>query len=164
MRGLTSFEDLVAFVTTHKVPHKLDRDLQVVELPSNDTTLPDVLYVRWEKHIPFVTMIQFALVDLPVSRITDLEHAIVVLNNKLDVPGFGLDGASRRLYNRLAIPVLPPDGIDPMMLNQLGMGCVKQAHQFAPAFRAVAQGRSGSDILALAEAALADQSGIALTR
>lgn len=160
MRRLTTFDELVAFVTENKLPHKLDREARVLELPANEATLPGDLYMRWEPQLPFVTLIQFVIMDVPGSRIADLERAIVVLNNKLDFGTFGMDEPSRRLYHRVTVPV--HEGIDPTVLNQFGFGCVKQARQYAPAFRAVVDGKPGAEILALAEHALAEQGGGAL--
>ncbi len=153
MAALSSFDDLVAFLARENVPHDIDREAQVVELPTNEASLPGRLYLRWEKHVPFINMVQFVAIDVPVARIAELERAIARLNNKLDVPGFGLDDANRRLYNRTCIPV--PAGIEPALLNQLGLGCITQAKQFAPAFRAVIDGKPGADILAIADAVLA---------
>jgi hypothetical protein len=163
MRRLTTFDELVAFVTENKLPHKLDREGRVLELPSNDETVPGDLHMRWEAHLPFVTLIQFVIMDVPAARIADVERAIVILNNKLDFGTFGMDEPSRRLYHRVTVPV--HEGIEPTVLNQFGFGCVKQARQYAPAFRAVVDGKPGADILAIAERTLAEQGGgaIALT-
>src|SRR5258706_16411562 len=134
MSALTSFDDLVAFLAANKFPHQLDRAGQVVELPTNDPSLPGNLYLRWEKQLPFIQFIQFVIADVPVARVNDVSRACVLLNNKIEVPGFGFDDDARRLYNRTVVPVVP--SIDPMLVNRLGQGCVKQAQAFAPAFKA----------------------------
>ena len=154
MSALTSFDDLVAFLDANKFPHKLDRAGQVVELPTNDPNLPGNLYLRWDKQLPFIQLIQFVIHDVPAARIADLCRAIVMLNNKIEFPGFGFDDENRRLYNRTVVPVVP--SIDPMLLNRLGQGCVKQAQAFAPAFKAVVGGKAGTDILALGAEAISN--------
>lgn len=146
MANLTKFEQLVAFLNENKFPHKVDVAQQVVELPSNAAPLPGNLYVKWEKTVPFLQVIHFMIEDVPEDRVRELETAIVRLNNLLEVGGFGFDHATRRLYCRLTAPAFPNDGIDPVTLNQLGTGCVRNAREFYDALRAVVDGMPGDQI------------------
>lgn len=157
MASLQSFDDLVAFLVENKLPHRLDVAHQLVELPSNAAPLPGNLYLRWEKTVPFMQIIHFMLENLPEDRLSEVEAAIARLNNTLEVGGFGIDHEQRRLYCRLTVPVLPPDGINPMTLNQLGIGVVRNARTFVDPLKEVVEGKPGTTIIELVKATIAQR-------
>jgi len=150
--SITSFDQFVKFLTDNKFPHKLDAARQVVELPSKGAPLPGNLYIRWEKTVPFLQIIHFMVDGVPADRVREVEAAMARLNNKLEVGGFGFDHDNRRLYCRLTIPVFPPEGINPMTLNQLGHGVVRNAKEFLDAFQQVIDGKPGDQIAEIYEA------------
>jgi hypothetical protein len=152
---LTSFDDLANLLARDKTNHRLDREAQAIELPTSDPALPGNLYIRWDKKLPFVQLIQMALQDIPESRIADVQRAIVVLNNEIEMPGFGMDEAARRVYFRVVVAVVPPHGVDAETLYQLAQGTVRNAKLYQAAFKAVIDGKSGGDIVALAQASIA---------
>lgn len=152
---LTSFDDLANLLARDKTNHRIDRETQAIELPTNDPSLPGNLYIRWDKQLPFVQLIQMSLLDIPEARIADVERAIVVLNNEIEMPGFGMDEAARRLYFRVVVAVVPPHGVDADTMYQLAQGTVRNARLYQPAFKAVVDGKSGGDIVALAQATIA---------
>jgi hypothetical protein len=153
MAPVTTFQQLVAFLVENNFPHGADAAAQIVELPSNAAPLPGNLYIRWETKIPFIQIIHLVIDNLPADRLKELETAVVVLNNALELPGFGVEHANRRLYCRFTVPVIPPEGISSTTLNQLGMACVAHARDFLAAFQAVVAGRPGSEIVNLAREA-----------
>jgi hypothetical protein len=146
MPGLTTFDQLLAFLAENKFPHAVDRAHQVVELPSKAAPLPGNLLVRWEKRLPFVQFIQFMIDDIPEARLGELEGAIARINCALEVPGLGLDHARRRLYFRLTMPVFAPEGIAPTTFHRMGQACVAQAKDLRDAFQAVVDGQPGAEI------------------
>jgi len=154
---LTTFDELVNLLVKDNTNHRLDRENQAIELPQKMPGLPGSLYLRWEKELPFVQLIQMSLVEIPQARVADVERAIVILNNKIEMPGFGLDEAVRNLYFRVVVPVVPPHGIDAEALYQLAQGTVRNAKLYQAAFKAVVDGTSGGDIVALAQASIAAQ-------
>src|SRR5262249_45665839 len=127
MAVVLSFEQLLQFLVDNKVPHNRDLERQLIELPSNAAPLPGNRYLRWEKSVPFLQIIHFMIENVPVDRIRELETAIIRLDNKLEVGGFGFDHDMRKLYCRLVVPVYPHDGLNPMTLDKLTHGVVSNA-------------------------------------
>ncbi|MCB9562026.1 MAG: hypothetical protein H6708_16605 [Kofleriaceae bacterium] len=138
-----SFDEFVSALEKLKVPHRAVVSSREVELQSN-TALPGPLVFRWETSVPFVTVRQYVLEDLPAERMDELEHAVVRVNHHLPVTGFGLDHLRRRLYYRVATPVFA--GVDVDVLNRLAKGVLANAKEFAASFQAVASGRAGAEI------------------
>jgi hypothetical protein len=155
MPNVQSFDQFLQFLNDNKVPNRVNLQDQVIELPSNAAPLPGNLIVKWEKKIPFVQMVHFMIENVPVDRIRDVETAIVRLDNRLEVGGFGFDHAQNRLYCRLTIPVFPPDGINPMTINQLGHGIVRNAKEFLAVLQEIVAGASGEKVVELFEASTA---------
>jgi len=155
MSTVQNFEQLLQFFTENKVPNKVNTQDQIVELPSKGAPLPGNLILKWEKKIPFLQMIHFMIENVPADRVKDIETAIVILDNRLEVGGFGFDHTQNRLYNRLTVPVFPPDGINPMTINQLGHGIVRNAKEFFEAFQEVVAGKPGAQIVEIFEAIVA---------
>ena len=152
---LKSFEDLVALLTKDNTQFGIDRAQQVIEFPNRDPSLPGNLYLRWDKNVPFVQLIQVMLLDIAAARIPDIIQAIVRLNNKIEVPGVGLDEGSRNLYFRVVTMVHPQLGIEAELLYQLAQGTGRNALIYLPAFKAVVEGKPGTEIVELATAAIA---------
>ncbi|HKA89705.1 MAG TPA: hypothetical protein VKE22_18710 [Haliangiales bacterium] len=156
---MTTFQELLAFLVDNKFPHAADPATQVIELPSKAAPLPGNLFIRWETKIPFLQIIHLMIEGVPPERIPDVETAIAILNNAVELPGFGLDHANRRLYCRFTVPAFPPEGISPATLNRLGTICVAQARDFLPAFQAVVGGQPGNQIIRLAQEAARAKGG-----
>lgn len=146
MQGLVDFEQFMNFLEVNKFPHSVNREQQLVEIPSKAAPLPGNLYVKWEPRLPFLQLIQFMINDVPEARIADLETAIVRINCALEIPGFGFDHRRRRLFCRLTVPVFAPEGITPTAFHRLGQACVGNAKELYPAFKAVVDGEPGAEI------------------
>jgi len=163
MQGLVTFEQLMKFLKDNNVPHKANVELQIVGLPSKAAPLGEDLWIKWEKKVPFIQMIQHMIEDVPEDRYRDVEAAIARLNCALEIPGVTLDHGSHRISLRLAVPVFPPEGISPLTFHQLGQGCVSHAKEFYPALKAVVDGEKGENIVeivqGLARAAKAKDDG-----
>jgi hypothetical protein len=152
MSVVQNFEQLVKFLNDNKVPNKVDVERQVIEMPSKGAPLPGNLYVKWEKSVPFIQIIHFMIESVPADRVREVETAVVRLDNQLEVGGFGFDHSHNRLYVRLTVPVFPSDGLNPMTLNQLGHGVVRNCKEFLEAFQEVIGGKPGADIVSIYEA------------
>lgn len=150
MDAFLDFAALVSFLEANKYPHAVNREAQLVELPSKAAPLPGNLLIKWEKKMPFFSLIQFMIDNVPDDRIHDVETAITRLNCNLEVPGLGFDHTTKRVYLRLVVPVIAPNGIPAGAFNQLGQGCVKQAQELYPGLKAVVDGRPGDQILTFA--------------
>ena len=143
MTVVHTFDEFVASLEAMKVPHRAILATREVELQGG-TSLPGPISFRWEKNVPFVTVRQYLLDDIPAERIPDLERAVTRVNHHLEVPGFVLDHLRRRVYFKLAAPVFT--GIDVDTLNRLAKGVLANAKEFAASFQAVVNGRPGENI------------------
>ena len=147
--ALQSFEQLVQYLLDNKIPYRIDEPRQLVELPSQNASLPTNVFVRWEKHVPFLQIVQFMIEGVPAGRVRELETAIVRADNALEVGGFGFDHERLRCYYRLTIPVFPHDGINPSTLIQLVQGVVRTAEDYRDAFQKIVAGTPGEQIAAV---------------
>lgn len=148
MTAIHNYSELVKFLEDSKIPHHKNDQAQLIELPSNASPpLTGNLYIKWERSVPFIQIVQFMVDDVPAERLRDLETAILRLDNQLEVGGFNFDYDRRRLYCRLTVPVFPPDGIQWATLNQLAAGVVRNGKEFIDAFKEVLGGKSGEHII-----------------
>lgn len=151
---IRTFEQLVMFFDAGQVPHNVDRARRWVELPGRQTGLPGHLVIKWETSAPFLQMTQMVLEAVPPDRLRELATAIVVLNHRLEMGGFGFDIASSSLYFRLYVSVFPSEGINPTILAPLRHGVVRNALEFQAAFTDVIAGAPGDEVVERYEASL----------
>lgn len=159
MAAVHNFEELVTFLNENKVQFRHDSAQQVIELPSQSPPLVGNLYMRWEKSVPFIQVIQFMVENVPADRVREVETAIARLNNTLEVGGFGIDHAQRRLYCRMTVPCFQPDGINPIAINQLGNGIVRNALEFLDVFQAIIGGKPGDQVVEIYKEISAKRAG-----
>lgn len=144
---IRSFGDLLAYLGEQNVPHAVNAEQQIVEIPTKAPPLDGVVYLRWERDTPYVQVIKPLVFDVPAERIRDLETALCRVNNALVLPGFGFDYERHTLYFRLTLPIFP-EGMVPTQLRGLLLSCVQSARDFLIPFAGVLDGTSpGSDIL-----------------
>jgi len=153
--AITKFDELLKFLTDTRVPHRIDPDRQLIEVPGEGPPLPGNLYIKWEKHVPFLQLIHFMIEDVPAEREHELERAIVRLDNILEVGGFGFEYERRRLYCRLSVPVYRPEGITPTTLDRLCRGIVENARSYVDVFAQVVTGTPGDQVVAIAQEIMA---------
>lgn len=150
MATLHSFAELLKYIEDAKIPYHKNADAQLIELPSNASPpLSGNLFIKWERSVPFLQLIQFMVDDVPADRVRELETAIVRLDNQLEVGGFGFDHERRRLYCRLTVPAFPADGVTWAALDQLAAGVVRNGKEFVDAFKEVLAGKPGDQIIEL---------------
>lgn len=148
-----TYDELVKLLTEEKVTFRTDAETQVVELASGKTPpLLGNIYVRWEKAVPFIQLIQFMVDDVPAERVHEVETAIVRLNNTLEVGGFGFDHSNRRMYCRLTLPVFAEIGIEADVIQKICNGVVRNALEFLDAFKAVIADQPGEQVIELYKA------------
>jgi hypothetical protein len=149
MSAVHTFADLVKYLTENNIPYRADEEAQTVEVPSGQSPpLFGNTYVRWERAVPFIQIIQFMVDDVPADRVTELEAAIVRVNNTLEVGTFGFDHANRRLYSRLTVPLFP-EGLATAAVNKLCNFCVSIAVDFLDPMQAVIGGKPGAQVIEL---------------
>jgi hypothetical protein len=143
MTVVHSFDALVDALTNLGVAHRAVVEAREIELQVPGG-LPGPLTIRWEKSVPFVSVYQHVLDDLPAARMGELETAVTRVNHHLEVPGFGLDHDQRRLYFRSSAPAFA--GVEVDTLNRLARGVLANAKEFAASFAAIVSGRAGLEI------------------
>ena len=145
---LTSFRELIAYLGEQNVPHAVNADAQIIEIPTRSPPLEGTVYIRWEKQEPLVQVIHPMLLAVKdPEKLRELEKAICRINNALPLPGFGFDYERGTLYYRLSIPMFP-EGMSANTFQRLVLECVKYARDFLVPFRAVLEGKPGEDIIA----------------
>jgi hypothetical protein len=146
---LTHFPDLLAFLGENHVSHRLDGANQLIELPVGAPPLSGVLYIRWEKKLPFVQLIYPFVGDVPADRVREVETAICRANTMSALPGLGYEYEKRFIYMRLCVPVFDEGVLASSFQRQL-LGVVQNAKDFVGAFRDIIAGQPGAEIMALA--------------
>src|SRR5262249_47396897 len=109
------------------------------------------VYIRWEKQLPYVQVIHPMVLDVPVERLAEVEHAICRANNTIAVPGFGFEYSKRFIYFRLCVPIYE-EGIAAASFQRQILGAIRNARAFLLPFREVVEGKPGEEILSLAVA------------
>src|SRR5687767_7873682 len=144
---LTSFRDLLAYLGEQNVPHAVNAEAQIVEIPTKAPPLDGVVYLRWERDTPYVQVIKPLALNVALERIRELETALCRVNNAVVLPGFGLDYERHTLYFRLTVAVFP-EGMSAVSFESVIASCVHAARDFLVPFSAVLDGTTpGSDIL-----------------
>lgn len=147
---LTSFRELTAYLAEQNVPHAVNGDAQIIEIPTKSPPLEGTVYLRWEKNEPLVQVIHPIVLSVKEpEKIRELEKAICRINNALPLPGFGFDYERGTLYFRLSIPMFP-EGMNANTFQRLVLECVKYARDFLIPFRRVLEGKPGEEIIAAA--------------
>ncbi len=137
--GIASFADFVALLQEDKVRHSLDESAQIVQIPTRSGPLEGTLFVRWEKHLPYVQVIHPMITDVPADRVATVESALAYINHAIALPGFAYDHDRRFIYNRVCLAV-EPSGIDAAFMRTMIMACVNNARDFLLALRGVLAG------------------------
>ena len=102
---VTTFADLLTLLAEKRVPHQADVSRQLVEMPAKAPPLDDVLYVRWEKNLPYVQLVAPLVRNIAADRTNDVVEALTRLNDKLPWGTVGFEYDLRFVYLRRCIPV-----------------------------------------------------------
>jgi len=144
---ITNFKELIAILEETKVPHRYEAEPQVVEI---QTGLPaGNLFVRWEKTLPYVQIIQPMVRNVPRERLAEIEHGICRANNFAPLPGFGFDYDKGFVYMRLVVPMYE-EGMLTQSFNRQLRAAVQNAKEFTNAFVKVVEGAPGEQLVPLA--------------
>ncbi len=146
---IKTYDDLLAYLKEHNVPHKADPANLTVELPVPSAVDGPPVFVRWEKALPYVQVIFPFIGNVPDARVPELESAICRVNNTIKLPGFGYAHDTHVLYMRLCVQ-LYDDGVAVTSFQRQVLGVIENAKDFFAAFRDVVAGAPGKDVLALA--------------
>jgi hypothetical protein len=146
---LTQFSDLVEYLAENNVPHKSDPAHQVVELPVTSPPLAGMLYIRWEKKLPYVQIIHPFVANVPENRISEVETALCRANTIIPLPGLGFEYEKRFVYMRLCVPMYD-EGMLATSFQRQVIGVLQNAKDFIAAFRDIVAGSPGTEVMALA--------------
>jgi hypothetical protein len=145
---LTSYHDLVQWLTDDNVPHRADEANLAVEIPVDTAPLSGLLYLRWERKLPYLQIIHPFVLDVPEPRVRDVETAIIRANNVIPLPGLGFQYERRFVYMRLCVPIY--DGMRADNVRKQIVGVLNNATDFLGPFKAIVAGKAGEQILELA--------------
>ncbi len=143
---LTKNEDLLASLTEGGIPHKDDGQGGIEMRAPNG----DMIYLRWERGLPYIQVIYPFIAGVPDDRIRDVESAICRVNNVIKLPGFGFAEDHRLIYMRLCVQLEDDGGIGAAAFARQVGAVFQNASEFAAAFRDVVAGAPGKDITELA--------------
>lgn len=152
---IRTFEDLSLWLEESEVRYRVDDAARSAEVTiDKPRPLTGSLALRWVA--PFIE-IEFPFVlDVPDSRLADVETAIVRANNIIALPGLGFDYAKHSVHMRNPVRI-DDDGVDATAFKAQVFGVLGNAKDFIGAFQAIVGGRSGAEVMQLAvEAAQAN--------
>jgi hypothetical protein len=145
---ILGFADLVTYLEESKVPHRKDAASQVIELPIT-APVHGVVYVRWDKRLPYVQVLLPFVTGVPDDRLHEVETAIVRANAINPVPGLGFEHAHKFVYMRLCVPVYE-EGIRALSFQKQVIAVLQLAADFAAPFRDIVAGAPGASVMELA--------------
>jgi hypothetical protein len=143
---IKSYEELLATLRANNVTHNANPSNQTIEVRTAADAFGNILYLRWEKHLPFVQIIQPMIQNVAPARVVAVEAAMARINNAAVFAGLGFDYATHLLYFRITAPILP-EGIRSDMIQAYMQGAVINASEVVEAMRRVVAGASGEDVL-----------------
>lgn len=101
---IANFDALVEVLLKENIPFRSDRDHQIVEIAVHTGPLHTEMVIRWEASLVLAQFIVAFPFRVPTERLTQVEHALTIINHRLIMPGFGMDNDKRLLYFRLVTP------------------------------------------------------------
>ena len=101
---IANFDALVEVLLKENIPFRADRDHQIVEIAVHTGPLHTEMVIRWEASLVLAQFIVAFPFRVPTERLTQVEHALTIINHRLIMPGFGMDNDKRLLYFRLVTP------------------------------------------------------------
>lgn len=126
---LTSFEDLVAFLESQSIPHRVVQGQQKVVIPTRAKDIESELAILWGHEHSIVQCIHSLPFKIREERISEMEGAIARINHALMLPGFGIDHENRYVYYRMMIP-LRNHSASVTELEELFRTCVSTSSNF----------------------------------
>ena len=144
---VTTFADLLTLLAEKRVPHQADVSRQLVEMPAKAPPLDDVLYVRWEKNLPYVQLVAPLVRNIAADRTNDVVEALTRLNDKLPWGTVGFEYDLRFVYLRRCIPVyeegIPATWFEREVAMELSIGNAEDWRESADAPSGVRPDRWG---------------------
>jgi hypothetical protein len=149
---VASYDDLLGFLGDEQVQFRHDAATQIVQLPAESGPLASSLFIRWERHVPFVQLVAPMIHEVPDDRVHELEDAVCRVNHAIPLPGFGYDFSKRFLYFRVTL-ARDDEGIKAELLRKMLFAVVNNARDYLEPFRAIIGGEPAARIpqLVLAE-------------
>lgn len=146
---LTSYADLLEYLKENNVPFQADPNALAVEVPVTMPPLKGVVYIRWEKQLPYVQIVHPFVMNVPEGRIPAVETAIIRANNIVPLPGLGFHHDRRFVYMRLCVPMYKDGMLAANFQNQV-LSVLNNAREFLAAFQAIVAGKPGEEVMQLA--------------
>ena len=146
---ITNFDELVETLQKENVPFRADRDSQIVELAVHTGELHTEMVIRWEARLVLAQFIVAFPFQVPEDRFELVEHALTILNHRLIMPGFGMDGEKGLLYFRLVTPRQDDGSMSYDQIHRLISAAVDTMLDFYPLLvGVVTEGKNADELLA----------------
>src|SRR5262245_15509535 len=145
-QALRTFEELVAYLDSKKIPYRGDPSAHGIELATAPPALPYSVVLRWDTKVPFIQIMQQITAPIGDDRVREIESAVVRLNDIAMIPGYGYSYGTKVVYYRFAAPRYN-DQIGADVLDRAVGLVVSQAKQVEAAIRKVLEGAPGEKVL-----------------
>ncbi len=144
---LSSFEDLVAFLESQSIPHRVVQEEQKVVIPTRTKQREGELAILWGHEHSMIQCVHPLPFKVHEERMSEMESAIAWINHALMLPGFGIDHKNSYVYYRMNVP-LRDHSASVTELEALFRTCVGTSSEFSGLLSEVNEGAvDGSEVL-----------------
>jgi hypothetical protein len=157
MDNISSYEEMVRFLSETGLLHQAEPSQALVKVPVRKGTLDGVMFIRWQADHQVIHFIQTIPVEIPVERLPAVALASAILNHAMPIPGFGINVGSRQAYFRITMPLRPDGTLSRPEIQGLFNLAVRTAAEHHGALREVAV--NGADPMHILEATAAAAAG-----
>ncbi|SRR5579883_1427047 len=148
---LRSFDDLRTFLEREGVNLlTVDAAASALEMTTHAPPVEGSMAIRWQPSLQLVQLLHPLPFAVPTERLSAVEHALLVLNDALVVPGFCIRPDTRVVYYRLVIPRRADDSIDAADIQRAIITIVTTLRDFWRPLQRVIDGEPPDQILRFA--------------
>jgi hypothetical protein len=139
-KPIASYQDLVDFLQSERVPHELEPATQSAQIPTEQKGVRGVQVIRWQTEDGVIQFIQSMLRDIPEARLPAVESAVARLNHALAWLGLDLNHERFVLAYRLAVPFLPRGAVEGAEIQSGFRAAAKAGAELTPLLARVVAG------------------------
>lgn len=138
---ISSYEDLVNLLTHDGVAFNAEPQVQTVRVQTQMRGIDGEQLIRFQDLDGVMQFIQWMpIINIPISAMPAVESAVSRLNHLLAVPGLDLNHQHRFVAYRVALPILPGQGVSPDIVRACFRIAVKSGMDLVPTLRRVVSG------------------------
>jgi hypothetical protein len=148
---LHSFDDLGALLEREGVRvTAVDAASNAIEVATSSPPVEGAMAILWDARLQLVQFFHPLPFEIPAERLAAVEHALLLANDALVVPGFGVRTEKRIAYYRLVIPRRSDGSIDAADIQRAIVTVLTTLRDFWQPIRRIVEGADPDRILALA--------------